>query len=321
VDIHGSALYWPWASRANGKLAINALVPVDTGFSFILSCKEASAASRPRIGLSPEAFWPSSCLLFVWQPRIADCGCWECVLRCTACTMAEAVLDRVRSALGDVKIPGTYDKVYKDECVYSFCSPESPDGLFVCLKTWHGVGSRFLEMHHQRTGSSLYYHELHVRVPLSEESHAPKDVAPTKLAIGGPDGFQVDQRNYSIEKKSALMIMPEKNIILLPNTELPEKILQAIASIQVSSADYCCPHTNVTVKAQDSGAPRLCVVVTTHAGLHFQSCCAAQPARGTEPISPVPMWRCRWNTYCSSCSRALSVPHSSTFAAEPRRRD
>lgn len=62
--------------------------------------------------------------------------------------------------------PGPNDKVYKDECVVSFDNPECDGGLYVCLKTWTGVGSNFLDQHHRMTGQPLYLHMKKTRSAL-----------------------------------------------------------------------------------------------------------------------------------------------------------
>jgi ubiquitin carboxyl-terminal hydrolase 5/13 len=149
--------------------------------------------------------------------------------------MEPALLDRIRSHLSEVKVPSNYDKVYKDECMYSFASPESQDGIFVNMKNWQGVGARFLELDHQRTGASLYYNEEHQRVPISQETAEAQEAAPTKMAIGGDQGFQVSKKRYEISKLCRLVVMPEKTVVELPCPELPELLLQAISAIQV-----CC---------------------------------------------------------------------------------
>lgn len=150
--------------------------------------------------------------------------------------MDSALLDRIRSHLSEVKVPGNYDKVYKDECMYCFASPESTDGIFVNMKNWHGVGSRFLELDHHRTGVSLYYNEEHQRIPLPEEAADAQEAAPTKMAIGGDQGFQVNKKRYEIAKVSRLVVMPDKLSVELPCPDLPELILQAITAIQVCVA-------------------------------------------------------------------------------------
>lgn len=54
----------------------------------------------------------------------------------------EALLDRVRAGMRGLKPPGHYDKVYKEECMFSFDSPFSPGGLYVNLKTFQVGGAR-----------------------------------------------------------------------------------------------------------------------------------------------------------------------------------
>ena len=48
----------------------------------------------------------------------------------------ESVLALVRAGMRDLKAPGHYDKVYKEECMFSFDTPESPGGLFINLRTY-----------------------------------------------------------------------------------------------------------------------------------------------------------------------------------------
>lgn len=53
-----------------------------------------------------------------------------------AAAVDAATLDAVRSGMRGLRPPAHYDKVYKDECMYSFDTPESPGGLYVNLKTY-----------------------------------------------------------------------------------------------------------------------------------------------------------------------------------------
>jgi hypothetical protein len=55
---------------------------------------------------------------------------------CPAMAVAEDVLDKVRAGMRGLQAPGHFDKVYKNECMYSFDTPESPGGLYVNMKTW-----------------------------------------------------------------------------------------------------------------------------------------------------------------------------------------
>jgi len=51
-------------------------------------------------------------------------------------SVSEAVLDAVRQGMRGLQPPKHFDKVYKDECMYSFDTPESPGGLFINLKSY-----------------------------------------------------------------------------------------------------------------------------------------------------------------------------------------
>jgi ubiquitin carboxyl-terminal hydrolase 5/13 len=45
--------------------------------------------------------------------------------------MDAPTLAAVRRHMGGLRVPTAADRVHKDECMLSFDSPESPDGLYV----------------------------------------------------------------------------------------------------------------------------------------------------------------------------------------------
>ncbi len=47
-------------------------------------------------------------------------------------------------------------KVYKDECVFSYATPFSPDGLLVSLARFIGLSQQFLPLYFSKTQSHLY---------------------------------------------------------------------------------------------------------------------------------------------------------------------
>eukprot|EP00197_Chlamydomonas_leiostraca_P007360 CAMPEP_0202873002 /NCGR_PEP_ID=MMETSP1391-20130828/22444_1 /ASSEMBLY_ACC=CAM_ASM_000867 /TAXON_ID=1034604 /ORGANISM="Chlamydomonas leiostraca, Strain SAG 11-49" /LENGTH=99 /DNA_ID=CAMNT_0049554155 /DNA_START=51 /DNA_END=347 /DNA_ORIENTATION=+ len=85
----------------------------------------------------------------------------------------EATLALVRAHMRNVKVPSHGDKVYKDECMFSYDTPESPGGLYINLTTFQAYGEEFLGLDHQRSGGRLYLHEKWTRVPLPEDAEAP----------------------------------------------------------------------------------------------------------------------------------------------------
>ena len=67
-------------------------------------------------------------------------------------------METILNNLDRVKTPGASDKVFKDECFYSFDSPESETGLYVCLNRWIGVGRKYLEKYSNRTDNKIFLH-------------------------------------------------------------------------------------------------------------------------------------------------------------------
>ncbi len=57
------------------------------------------------------------------------------------------------SLAGPQQVPGHGDRVRKVECVYSFDTPESPEGLFVSMSNFQGLSAVYLGMEFARTGT------------------------------------------------------------------------------------------------------------------------------------------------------------------------
>ena len=56
-------------------------------------------------------------------------------------------------------MPNQGSNVYKEECVYSFDTPESENGLYVNLSTFQSVGKDYLPLDHEKTGQRVYFHQ------------------------------------------------------------------------------------------------------------------------------------------------------------------
>ncbi|EFN51528.1 hypothetical protein CHLNCDRAFT_33094 [Chlorella variabilis] len=148
-------------------------------------------------------------------------------------TVDDSVLDLVRKHMREVKVPGNYDRVYKDECMFCFASPESPGGLYINLATHQAFDEEHMELDQQRTSAMLYLHRQARRVPLSEaELKKREDEKPNKMAIGVKGGFQLDEKDYRLETEEALVLLPAWLRIPLPCPELPELVLSCITAVQ-----------------------------------------------------------------------------------------
>uniref|UniRef100_A0A8C6KDI3 Ubiquitin carboxyl-terminal hydrolase n=1 Tax=Nothobranchius furzeri TaxID=105023 RepID=A0A8C6KDI3_NOTFU len=67
------------------------------------------------------------------------------------------------SVLSTIRVPKPGDRVHKDECALSFASPESDGGLYVCMNSFLGFGSQYVDRHHARTGHRAYLHITRTR--------------------------------------------------------------------------------------------------------------------------------------------------------------
>lgn len=74
--------------------------------------------------------------------------------------VSEDVLGLVRKQMSTVRTPAHYDRVYKDECQFSFDTPLSTLGLYINLNSWQAFGHEYVEIDSKRSGQLMYLHEL-----------------------------------------------------------------------------------------------------------------------------------------------------------------
>uniref|UniRef100_A0A6G1S8C6 Ubiquitin carboxyl-terminal hydrolase n=1 Tax=Aceria tosichella TaxID=561515 RepID=A0A6G1S8C6_9ACAR len=126
----------------------------------------------------------------------------------------------------------TCDLVHKDECICSFDTPESKDGLYICMKTFEAVGSDYLDYYFERYGHAVYLHHKRLRYKINKPESS-EAVKPKRLAIGLEGGFDPDaaSKDYRTEDTYAILIKPDQKTIPYPNPDLPELLLQSVQSI------------------------------------------------------------------------------------------
>uniref|UniRef100_A0A8B9TNV7 Ubiquitin carboxyl-terminal hydrolase n=1 Tax=Anas platyrhynchos TaxID=8839 RepID=A0A8B9TNV7_ANAPL len=104
-----------------------------------------------------------------------------------------------------IRVPKSGDRVYKTECAFSYDSPDSEGGLYVCMNTFLGFGREHIERHYRKTGQCVYLHlKRHVRevrlVDLNGDDFEYEDEA--KLVLF-PDHYEISLPN--IEELPALV--------------------------------------------------------------------------------------------------------------------
>uniref|UniRef100_A0A8C7T1K1 Ubiquitin carboxyl-terminal hydrolase n=1 Tax=Oncorhynchus mykiss TaxID=8022 RepID=A0A8C7T1K1_ONCMY len=108
--------------------------------------------------------------------------------------MAE-VSEVLMSVLSTIRVPRPGDRVHKDECALSFSSPESEGGLYVCMNSFLGFGSQYVDRHHTRSGQRAYLH-------ISRTRKAPVTMAGLMSADSVSHALQVQQWDGEVRAES-----------------------------------------------------------------------------------------------------------------------
>ncbi|XP_050315105.1 ubiquitin carboxyl-terminal hydrolase 5 isoform X2 [Anthonomus grandis grandis] len=130
--------------------------------------------------------------------------------------------------LKTIKVPTGTDKVYKDECVYSFDNPETDTGLYVSLTSFLGLGREHVERHHQKTGEAVY---LHLRRERHEGDGPEKKI--TRLAIGVEGGFDPGSgsKKFEFQDFYKIVVLPSFTSIDWPHDSLPEIVRMSVRAL------------------------------------------------------------------------------------------
>lgn len=142
-------------------------------------------------------------------------------------------MEKIRSHFSKIRVPKGGDRVYKDECLYSFASPESETGLYVCLNTFLGWSREHVEKYSQKTGNCVFLHIKRIKKELPPEKETEPEKKIAKLAIGMEGGFNPDagKKKYEYEEHNSIVVLPDFDKFPLPNPELPELIQQSVEGI------------------------------------------------------------------------------------------
>lgn len=124
--------------------------------------------------------------------------------------------------LAKIKAPFGQEKVYKEECAFSFDNPETETGLYVCMSTFLGLGKKYVEWFYNKTGNAVFLHIRRIRKEIEKTSESPPEKKPTKLAIGVEGGFNPDEKQFEFEETISIVILPKWKVIPYPSPELPD---------------------------------------------------------------------------------------------------
>ncbi|XP_034176888.1 ubiquitin specific protease 5 [Osmia lignaria lignaria] len=146
-------------------------------------------------------------------------------------------MEELMKNLSKIRIPQKNDKIYKDECVYSFDNPDSSTGLYVNLTTFLGFGQDHVEHYYQLTNNPVFLHIKRRRkeIPSENEGDGPEKKI-TRLAIGTADGFTPDIQKYTYHETYQIIILPNFTSIPYPTDDLPQEVELSIKGVLEAEA-------------------------------------------------------------------------------------
>ncbi|NXL41853.1 UBP13 hydrolase, partial [Podilymbus podiceps] len=140
-----------------------------------------------------------------------------------------------------IRVPKSGDRVYKTECAFSYDSPDSEGGLYVCMNTFLGFGREHIERHYRKTGQCVYLHlKRHVieKVPGASGGALPKR-RNTKLFLDLETNGDLNGDDFEYEDEAKLVIFPDHYEISLPNIEeLPALVTIACDALLSAKSPY-----------------------------------------------------------------------------------
>jgi ubiquitin carboxyl-terminal hydrolase 5/13 len=159
----------------------------------------------------------------------------------------ETIRSVLRGVMSSMRIPSASDKVYKDECVYSFDSPFSDGGLYVNLVSLRGFGKDYLQQDILKGGKAYL---LQKWTQVEKKSEVDGAMEPTtKLAIGVSGGFMSEEKWDIVKEHWLVVVTPSGELRTLPlSPELPEFVSSVIQGV----IDHDGMRTNLGVSSWDA---------------------------------------------------------------------
>ncbi|XP_057256440.1 ubiquitin carboxyl-terminal hydrolase 13 isoform X1 [Pezoporus wallicus] len=140
-----------------------------------------------------------------------------------------------------IRVPKSGDRVYKTECAFSYDSPDSEGGLYVCMNTFLGFGREHIERHYRKTGQCVYLHlkrRVIEKVPGASGGALPKR-RNAKLFLDLEINSDLNSDDFEYEDEAKLVLFPDHYEIPLPNIEeLPALVTIACDALLSAKSPY-----------------------------------------------------------------------------------
>lgn len=129
------------------------------------------------------------------------------------------------------RVPTLGDKLYKDECMFSFDTALSPYGLFTSLTTFQSFGRDYVVADFERHRHPLYLRQRFRHVRKSVEKAEANGSEPTKVAIGVSGGFSLENEPYEVVKSYSIFCFPAELEISYPSPDVPLHVAHVVEAI------------------------------------------------------------------------------------------
>eukprot|EP00043_Microstomoeca_roanoka_P006668 m.64854 g.64854 ORF g.64854 m.64854 type:complete len:794 (-) comp13512_c0_seq2:891-3272(-) len=131
-----------------------------------------------------------------------------------------------------VRVPDASTRIYKDECVLTFYTPEHEGGLYVCMKTFLGFSRLALDTYYAKTLNDVFLRIKTTKVKKQKDDTAtPPSKKPTKMAIGMEGGFDVDESEYEYHHDYCVVTLPDMKEYAVDSPDLPDHVKASAAAI------------------------------------------------------------------------------------------
>lgn len=146
--------------------------------------------------------------------------------------------------LSKIKVPSEFEAIYKDECVYSYDSPETPTGLYVSLSSFLGFGEEYVKKYAEKTGNCVFLHIRREKILKEQDATQTGDDAGgperkiTRLAIGIEGGYNdANSKKYEYKDHYSIVVAPNiEKKLAYPNAEFPMLVTQSAEAIMAQES-------------------------------------------------------------------------------------
>lgn len=99
------------------------------------------------------------------------------------------------------------------------------------MKTFIGLGRKFVPFHYSQTGSSVYLNIRRISLPIKKDYVNDDKSKITKLAINVEGGFHTEENKSDQRECNAIFLMPDFTEISLESPILPDKVIMSVSAI------------------------------------------------------------------------------------------